>query len=192
MFRTDSRTTLGISGPWDRHIVLANRAPYRYDCTPDGRIRLTRAASGLVTAIEPLVDACSGTWVAHAAGEGDMLAAADRSELDVPPANPRYRLRYVALDADEHRGFYYGFANEALWPLCHSVQVPAIFRSSDFRHYDTANSRFADAVAEEAGPRASLVRRSPCSPPLPRPRARGLPSAASTSRCSGRRPRESS
>lgn len=155
--RVRSRAPLAISGEWDRLIVLANRAPCRHEHGPGGRIAQTRTASGVVTALEPLVAACSGIWVAHSAGGADNLVVDERCGLNVPPANPRYRLRYVSLDADEHRGFYYGFANEALWPLCHSVHVPAVFRSDDFRHYESATTRFVNAVASESNGGSPLV-----------------------------------
>src|SRR5689334_19582851 len=102
-------------------IVLANRAPFRYERCADGQLRLQRSASGLVTAVEPMVEASAGLWVAHGDGNADMLGVGPQHFSDVPPAIPRYRLRHVALTDDEHRGFYYGFANEGLWPLCHAV-----------------------------------------------------------------------
>ena len=85
-------------------VVLANRQPIRHDRTPDGRIVVRRSASGLVTALEPLVQACSGVWVAHGAGTADRTVVNRRDGLDVPPASLRYRLRRVWLDDDEERG----------------------------------------------------------------------------------------
>ena len=140
-----------------RVIVLSNRAPFRHEHAADGSLTIKRSASGLVTALEPLVEAYSGTWVAHGAGSADMSVVDHRDGLDVPPANPRYRLRYVAMADDEHRRFYYGFANEGLWPLCHAVNVPPIFRSLDFQMYRTANARFAAAVCDEAAGHSPLV-----------------------------------
>src|SRR5688572_2211233 len=153
----DSRTSLDVSHPRKRVIVLANRAPFTHERRGDGGVSLKRSASGLVTALEPLAEACSGTWVAHGAGNADTACADDRGGLDVPPANPQYRLRYVWLPEHEHRGYYYGFANEALWPLCHSVHVQPVFRSTDFRMYQLANARFAAAVCEEAEGASPLV-----------------------------------
>jgi trehalose 6-phosphate synthase len=138
-------------------IVLANRAPFSHERASDGQIIVKRSASGLVTALEPLIESESGTWVAHAAGNADMIVADDRGGLHVPPANPKYRLRYVRLGDDEHQGYYYGFANEALWPLCHNVGVAPVFRPGDFNMYHAANTRFAAAVAEEAAGTSSLV-----------------------------------
>src|SRR5437870_7122387 len=78
-------------------VVLANREPFRHDRLSDGRIVVRRSAGGLVTALEPLVHACSGVWVAHGAGTADKVVVDARDGLDVPPANPMYRLRRVWL-----------------------------------------------------------------------------------------------
>ena len=155
--REGSRPSLDISHTWERVIVVANRAPFTHERTQDGRVGLTRSASGLVTALEPVVEACSGVWVAHGSGNADAACAGARSGLDVPPANPQYRLRYVWLPEHEHRGYYYGFANEGLWPLCHSVHVQPVFRATDFRMYQRANARFAAAACEEAEGLSPLV-----------------------------------
>ena len=151
-----SRTSLRTSNAWERVIVLANRAPFTHERTGRGRVGVKRSASGLVTALEPLVEACSGIWVAHGSGT-DTAVADERGGLDVPPANPRYRLRYVWLPDEEYRGYYYGFANEGLWPLCHAVHVQPVFRSTDFRKYQLANGRFAAAVCEEAAETSPLI-----------------------------------
>ena len=138
-------------------VVLANREPFRHDRAPDGGIIVRRSASGLVTALEPLMDACSGVWVAHGAGTADRAVVDRRHGLDVPPANPRYRLRRVWLDDHEERGYYYGFANEGLWPLCHRAHVQPVFRSDDFNMYQAVNARFADAVCDEVETDSPLV-----------------------------------
>jgi trehalose 6-phosphate synthase len=135
---------------WDRVIVLANRAPFRHERALDGGVSVTRSASGLVTALEPLVERYSGIWVAHGAGSADAAVVDARGGLRVPAASPQYRLRYVWLPEHEHQGHYNGFSNEGLWPLCHAVHVQPVFRSNDFQMYRNANSRFAAAVCEEA------------------------------------------
>src|SRR5262245_8589671 len=112
-------------------VVLANREPVRHDRADDDSIVVTRTGGGLVTALEPLIQACSGVWVAHGAGTADRVVVDGRDGLNVPPANPQYRLRRVWLDAREERGYYYGFANEGLWPLCHRAHVQPVFRSDD-------------------------------------------------------------
>jgi trehalose 6-phosphate synthase len=136
-------------------IVLANRAPYRHERAADGSVRLVRSASGLVTALEPLVEAMSGTWIAH----GDVVDVECTSgrRRGTVSGSPRYGLRYVSFGQAEYDGFYAGFANEALWPLCHSAHVQPVFRTSDFHHYQSANRRFAAAVCEEAGDDAPVI-----------------------------------
>jgi trehalose 6-phosphate synthase len=141
----------------ERIVVLANREPFMHDRASDGRVVVTRSASGLVTALEPLVRACAGVWVAHGAGSADRVAVDRRDGVDVPPANPQYRLRRVWLDRREQQGYYYGFANEGLWPLCHRAHVQPVFRLEDFKAYGAVNARFTDAVCEEAEGDSPLV-----------------------------------
>jgi trehalose 6-phosphate synthase len=138
-------------------IVLANREPIRHDRAPDGSIATSRSASGLVTGLEPLIQACSGVWVGHGAGSADRDVVDRRDGLNVPQAAPKYRLRRVWLNPREERGYYYGFANEGLWPLCHRTQVRPVFRSSDFAIYRRVNARFARAVCDEALSQSPLV-----------------------------------
>ncbi len=161
--RTHTRTlelprSRSANSPRDhRVIVLANRAPIRHDFDASGRVVATRSTGGLVTALEPLVETYSGTWVAHAAGTADTRHVGARGGLNVPPAKPQCRVRYVPLPEDEHRGYYFGFANEGLWPLCHAVDVEPAFRSRDFDDYRSANTRFAAAVADEARGEEAIV-----------------------------------
>lgn len=151
------RTWLNTFLSGERIVVLANREPFMHDRAADGGIVVRRSAGGLVTALEPVVQACSGVWVAHGAGTADRAVVDWRNGVDVPPANPQYRLRRVWLDEREQQGYYYGFANEALWPLCHRAHVQPVFRSDDFTTYRSVNARFADAVCDEADGESPLV-----------------------------------
>ena len=107
-------------------------------------------ASGLVTALEPIMRACSGTWIAHGSGNADREVVDKNNHIAVPPDNPSYRIRRVWLTKEEEAGYYYGFANEGLWPLCHIVHTRPIFRSEDWNYYIEVNRRFAKTVVEEA------------------------------------------
>jgi trehalose 6-phosphate synthase len=138
-------------------VVLANREPIRHDRASDGSIVVNRSASGLVTALEPLIQACSGVWVGHGAGSADRDVVDEGDGLNVPALNPKYRLRRVWLDAREERGYYYGFANEGLWPLCHRTHVQPVFRSNDFEMYRRVNARFSAAVGEEVQNHSPLI-----------------------------------
>jgi len=130
-------------------IVVSNREPYIHVQTPAG-VRVQRPASGLVTALEPVMRACSGTWIAHGSGSADRATVDRHDRIDVPPEAPAYKLRRIWLSPEEEAGYYSGFANEGLWPLCHIAHVRPTFRSADFEHYRAINERFADAVKNEA------------------------------------------
>ena len=133
----------------ERIIVVSNREPYIHSKKGD-RIEVHRPASGLVTAVEPVMRACSGTWIAHGSGTADRESVDRQDRVRVPPEHPEYTLRRIWLTKEEENGYYYGFANEGLWPLCHIAHVRPIFRSSDWEQYVAINQRFADAVVKEA------------------------------------------
>jgi trehalose-6-phosphate synthase len=133
----------------DEVIVVSNREPYIHTRTPHG-VQVRRPASGLVTAVEPVMRACSGTWIAHGSGSADRETVDRNDRVPVPPHRPSYTLRRVWLSKEEEQGYYYGFANEGLWPLCHIAHVRPVFRTSDWDQYVAVNQRFADAVVKEA------------------------------------------
>ena len=125
--------------------VLSNREPVSH--VRDGAgIRTLQPASGLVTAMEPIMVACGGVWVAHGSGDADRIAG---ERIALPEHDPTYTLRRVWLEADEEAGYYYGFANEGLWPLCHIAHERPQFRADDWGHYRAVNAKFAAAVLEE-------------------------------------------
>ena len=128
--------------------VVSNREPYTHTRTDNG-ITVSVPASGLVTAIDPVLCACKGTWVAHGSGNADAETVDRHDRLQVPPDDPRYTLRRVWISAEEEVGYYNGFANEGLWPLCHIAHTRPIFRASDWKHYNNVNEKFADALVEE-------------------------------------------
>lgn len=137
-------------------MVVSNREPYIHNRVDDKTV-LQIPASGLVAALEPVMRACGGTWVAHGSGSADRETVDAHDRVAVPPAAPAYVLRRVWLSDDEQNGYYYGFANEGLWPLCHISFVRPTFRESDWRTYREVNERFADAIAEEAKDRDPIV-----------------------------------
>ncbi|HEX6362757.1 MAG TPA: trehalose-6-phosphate synthase, partial [Albitalea sp.] len=133
----------------DQVIVVSNREPYIHEQQGD-RLLVKRPASGLVTAVEPVMRACSGTWIAHGSGSGDRAASDAHDRVRVPPGHEEYTLRRIWLTEREEKGYYYGFANEGLWPLCHVAHVRPVFREGDWQCYREINQRFADAVVAEA------------------------------------------
>lgn len=137
-------------------IVVANREPYIHVRQGDS-IVVRRPASGLVTALEPIMRACSGTWIAHGSGSADRAVVDRHDRVAVPSENPSYQIRRVWLTAEEEAGYYYGFSNEGLWPLCHIAHVRPTFRRSDWEQYVTVNRKFADAVVAESKSKNSIV-----------------------------------
>ncbi|WP_133702181.1 alpha,alpha-trehalose-phosphate synthase (UDP-forming) [Roseateles toxinivorans] len=133
----------------DELIVVSNREPYIHE-KGDGGVVCKRPASGLVTAVEPVMRACSGTWIAHGSGGADRQVVDRQDRVMVPPGSDEYTLRRIWLTPEEEQGYYYGFANEGLWPLCHVAHVRPVFRESDWEAYRRVNERFADAVVAEA------------------------------------------
>ncbi len=133
----------------DQVLVVSNREPYIHMKGETG-IEVKRPASGLVTAVEPVMRACSGTWIAHGGGTADREVVDRHDRVSVPPGHADYTLRRIWLTKQEEEGYYYGFANEGLWPLCHIAHVRPIFRTGDWERYVVVNQRFADAVVEEA------------------------------------------
>jgi trehalose 6-phosphate synthase len=134
----------------DEVLIVSNREPYIHTRRKDNVIEIQRPASGLVTALEPIVRATSGTWIAHGAGSADRDTVDRNDHVMVPPEHPAYRIRRVWLSKEEEQGYYFGFANEGLWPLCHIAHTRPIFRAPDWEYYQTVNRRFADVVAQEA------------------------------------------
>jgi trehalose 6-phosphate synthase len=133
----------------DEVLIVSNREPYIH-VKRDNVVEIQRPASGLVTALEPVMRACSGTWIAHGAGSADRETVDPQDHVMVPPERPAYRIRRVWLTKEEEQGYYYGFANEGLWPLCHIAHTRPVFRAPDWEHYRTVNRRFARVVVEEA------------------------------------------
>ena len=131
-------------------VILANREPYIHQRSENGGgVQVVHPASGLVTALEPVMRACSGVWVAHGSGNADRDVVDARDRVPVPPGEESYWLRRVWLSEEEERGYYYGFSNEGLWPLCHVAHTRPMFRAEDYDQYVRVNRRFATAVCEE-------------------------------------------
>lgn len=133
----------------DEVLIVSNREPYIHN-RRDQQIEVQVPASGVVTALEPIMRACSGVWIAHGSGSADCEVVDERSHVRVPPHDPAYEIRRIWMTAEEEDGYYYRFANEGLWPLCHLAHVRPVFRSSDWTHYKAINERFAMTIVEEA------------------------------------------
>jgi len=133
----------------DEILIISNREPYIHT-KKDGKLEVQLPASGLVTALEPVMRACSGTWIAHGGGNADREFVDKNDHVQVPPENPSYQIRRVWLTKEEEQGYYYGFSNEGIWPLCHIAHTRPIFRAEDWKQYVAVNKKFAKTVVEEA------------------------------------------
>lgn len=129
-------------------LILSNREPYIHNWNNE-KIEVQLPASGLVTALEPIMRACSGIWVAHGSGNADKEVVDKYDHIAVPPENPSYTIRRVWLSKEEEEGYYYGFSNEGLWPLCHIAHIRPVFKICDWEQYKKVNQKFADAVIQE-------------------------------------------
>jgi trehalose-6-phosphate synthase len=144
------RVSLQTKLQGDALFVVSNREPYMHVFDEkDHSIRVLVPASGLVTALEPVLQACAGTWIANGSGNADRDVVNKKDQLRVPPHHPTYTLRRVWLSEEEDRGYYEGFSNEGLWPLCHIAHTRPLFRPGDWMYYQRINRRFADAALEE-------------------------------------------
>jgi trehalose-6-phosphate synthase len=128
--------------------VVSNREPYMH-IRKGRKVECMVPAGGLVTALEPVLRASGGTWIAHGAGDADFEVVDGKNHLKVPPDDPHYTLRRVPLTKEEENGYYYGFSNEGMWPLCHIAHTRPVFRAEDWAQYQAANHKFAEAVVEE-------------------------------------------
>lgn len=147
---------LGAELPDAEVLVVSNREPYIHNHTDKG-IAVQFPASGLVSALEPVIRACGGTWIAHGSGSADRDTVDAFDRIAVPPAAPSYTLRRIWLSEEEQDGYYYGFANEGMWPLCHIAFVRPTFRDEDYARYRAVNEKFADAIVQEARRRDPIV-----------------------------------
>ncbi len=137
-------------------IVVSNREPYIHERVEE-EIRVVRPAGGMVTALEPIVRAVGGTWIAYGGGSADRLVVDPKGRIALPPDDPKYTLKRVWLSRTEEKGYYQGMSNTALWPLCHIVYKRPDFSRRDWEAYKTVNRRFCDAVLEEAGTDPAIV-----------------------------------
>lgn len=133
----------------DRPIyVLSNREPYVHSKV-HGAIKWSVPAGGVITALEPVMEACGGMWIAHGSGDADKETADKDGKLKVPPEEPRYTLKRVWISKKDLKGYYSGFSNEALWPLCHMAHIRPLFNKQDWLAYRRVNGLFAKTLLSE-------------------------------------------
>ena len=137
--------------------VVSNREPCVHNKIKNV-IQPPISIGGMVTAVEPIMEACGGMWIAQAQGNADRETADAEGKLQIPPDDPKYTLKRIWLTEKEEKGFYVGFSNEAIWPLCHTVHTRPIFRKEDWQEYRRVNGKFAQSLlAEIKGTESPLV-----------------------------------
>ncbi len=138
--------------PAESLILVSNREPFVHQRGPDGGIQVVAPTGGLTSALQPVMAAVGGTWVAWGSGIADFEATGPDDALRVPPEAPSYRLRRLRLTPEEVLGYYLETANRALWPLCHGQLTRFVYDAAHWAVYRRVNERFATAVlAESAG-----------------------------------------
>lgn len=137
-------------------IIVSNREPYIHSYQGN-EIKCEAAVGGVTTALEPVLSAIGGIWVAHGSGDADRVTVNSQNKLMVPPEEPRYTLKRVWLTEEEVSSYYYGFSNQTLWPLCHAVDIKPVFDESQWDTYEKVNEVFAQSVLEEVRDRKALV-----------------------------------
>jgi len=139
-----------------KFIAVSNREPYVH-VYRDGKVEWMRPASGMTAALDPVMQASRGLWVAHGSGSADAEACEERGFVSVPPDRPTYQLKRVWLTKEQEDGYYYGFSNAAIWPLCHIAYRRPIFRLEQWKAYEAVNRLIAESVAAEVGERPAFI-----------------------------------
>ena len=138
--------------------VVSNREPYIHNgLDSSGRPKVIQPASGLVSALNPILQASQGTWIAHGSGSLDSRFVDSHNKLEVPVGHPHYTLKRVWLSKRQLKGYYTGFANQGLWPLCHDTAVKPVFTATDWKYYRQANKLFCQAVTAEITSLAPVI-----------------------------------
>lgn len=137
-------------------IIASNRQPYVHRFVR-GKVKYERGVGGVISALDPVMQACQGLWVAYGNGEADHQVSSSDGKIQVPPENPIYTLKRVWLTKEEEIGYYYGYSNEVLWPLCHMAFKRPIFRKEDWEYYKRVNEKFAQAIIDEIGNKKAFV-----------------------------------
>jgi trehalose 6-phosphate synthase len=143
--------------PAGRLVVVSNREPYAHARDDTGAIAVERPAGGLALALDPVLRALGGSWVAWGHGDADREVVDEHDRVGVPPENPAYTLRRLWLSEEEIENYYFGFSNQGLWPICHNILEHVRFRDRYWQAYGDVNDRFARAAAEEIGEGAGLI-----------------------------------
>src|SRR5919107_2102353 len=113
-------------------VVVANRLPVDFTVDEGGDIAWTRSPGGLVTALEPMMQAADGAWVGWSGAPDLAHEPFDADDIRLVP---------VTLSAEEIELYYEGFANDTLWPLYHDVISTPTYHRQWWEAYRRVNQR---------------------------------------------------
>lgn len=138
-----------------RLVIASNRLPCVVE-RENSSWGIRPGSGGLVTALAPVLRNRGGTWIGWAGTveEDDvnvehlLLAEGQRQG---------YALRPVVISEDERQAFYYGFSNEVIWPLFHSLDERCNFAPRYWEAYKTVNQKYARAIQQSLDGSQSYV-----------------------------------
>jgi len=139
-----------------KFIIVSNRQPYIHEYS-GGKIRCVPAISGVTIALDPVMRSSGGLWIAYGSGDADRDVVDEHNKIAVPPENPQYTLKRVWLTKEEEDGYYYGYANQSLWPISHISYEKPVFLLNDWKYYVSVNKKFAESVLEELGKKKNFI-----------------------------------
>ncbi|MCD6135069.1 MAG: trehalose-6-phosphate synthase [Candidatus Omnitrophica bacterium] len=137
-------------------VVASNRQPYIHRFVK-GKIESFKGPGGVITALDPVMRQIKGLWVCCGTGNADRVVVKKTGKVKVPHCCPSYEVKYLWLSKEENLGYYFGFANQSLWPLFHLAFVKPKFRQEDWGIYKDVNKKFAQSIAEEIGDKKAVV-----------------------------------
>jgi len=137
-------------------VIVSNRQPYIHTLKK-GKLQCQHGLGGVISALDPVMQVCGGTWVAFGNGDADWQVSDANGRLKVPEGDPRYTLKRIRLSKEEIQGYYFGYSNEVLWPLCHMAFQRPTFRREDWEVYKRVNEKFARSVLEEIGDKKAFI-----------------------------------
>ncbi len=128
-------------------VVVSNRQPYRHGRESNqDEIAVDRPAGGLTAGLDPIMQELGGTWIAWGDGDADEHVVDAKGCVRVPPEDPSYTLQRIWLSQEQVEGYYYGYSNQVLWPVCHSALTDIRCEEGFWDRYQEANAEFAAAI----------------------------------------------
>lgn len=137
-------------------VIVSNREPYSHVYVGQ-KVKWMGAVSGAVTPLDFIMQTAKGSWIATGTSDADNVVVDKNGEIMVPPNDPRYTLKRIWLNKEEIDGYYNGFSNSTLWPLCHIAHVRPNFHHAEWETYKKVNEKFAQTILEKVGNSKAFV-----------------------------------